>query len=114
MSENDNPAVLELLNTVCQRFESAELFYGHGTDNAWDEAVFLVLHCMGLPLDSSEEVLEYKVSSEALAKVQVLVERRITDRVPRPYLPGVAWFACIEFYSDKRAIIPRSPIYELI
>lgn len=114
MSENGNPTVLELLNSICQRFESSELFYGHGTDNAWDEAVFLVLHCMGLPMDSSEEILSNRVASNVLVKVEAMVEQRIADRVPLPYLTGVAWFAGIEFKADRRAIIPRSPIAELI
>ena len=106
--------VLELIEDICQRFESEDLFFGHGTDNAWDEAVSLVLHCMELPLKNSKAILKCSVGTENLKKVRQLSEQRIIDRIPLPYLTGVTWFAGIEFITDKRAIIPRSPIAELI
>jgi len=114
LSDNDDPTVSEVLNAIFQRFESAGLFYGHGTDNAWDEATFLVLHCLDLPLNSSTEVLEYRINREVLDTIHSLVEVRVIDRVPLPYITAVAWFAGMGFKADRRAIIPRSPIAELI
>jgi len=93
---------------------ASDLWYGHGTDNAWDEAVQLVLGVAGLPADSGEEVLDLPLSAEAGGRVEALLRRRIEERMPLPYLLGRAWFAGLEFRCDERALVPRSPIAELI
>lgn len=90
------------------------VFYGHGTDNAWDEAVQLVLSVVDLPLDSDDGVLPHPFDEQACNRLDTLLRRRIAERVPAPYLLGKAWFAGIEFLCDQRAIIPRSPMAELI
>lgn len=114
MSSNVRATVSEVLEVVFHQFESSELFYGHGTDNAWDEAVFLVLHLMGLPMDSGQSALALAVPEDCQILINVQVNRRIVERIPLPYLTGVAWFAGMEFICDSRAIIPRSPVAELI
>lgn len=102
------------LDRVFERFSNADLYYGHGTDNAWDEAVFLVLDACGLPLDSGDDALEATVTEPQWQTMVQGVRRRVEDRVPLPYILGRAWFAGIEFRCDERALVPRSPIAELV
>jgi ribosomal protein L3 glutamine methyltransferase len=94
--------------------DSAALCYGHGTDNAWDEAVQLVLTACDRPLDSDQAVLEEALAPSQWQRITALLRRRVIDRVPLPYLLGRAWFAGLEFHCDARAIVPRSPLAELI
>ncbi len=109
------PATVGAALTRChQRLSASDLWYGHGTDNAWDEAVQLVLGVAGLPTDSGEEVLDLPLSAAAGERIEALLRRRIEERVPLPYLLGRAWFAGLEFRCDERALVPRSPIAELI
>lgn len=108
------PTVLELVETCQRSLESADLFYGHGTDNPADEALFLVLHGLGLDYDVSDDALNARCSDEAIAKVDSLVNRRITERLPSAYLTHRMWFAGLEFYVDERVLVPRSPLAELI
>ena len=93
---------------------ASDAFYGHGTDNAWDEAVQLVLSVVELPLDSDEQALPREIEVNQLADIESLLRRRIDEHVPLPYLLGRAWFAGLEFRCDPRALIPRSPIAQLI
>ncbi len=92
----------------------AGVFYGHGTDNARDEAVALVLHVMNLSHDARKQVLTRRVSAAQRQRFELLLKRRIADRVPLPYLTHEAWFAGLPFYVDERVLIPRSAIAELI
>lgn len=92
----------------------SDVFYGHGTDNPWDEAVQLVLSVAELPLDADDSVLPHPLTEIELVRIQALLTRRIEEQVPLPYLLGRAWFAGLEFACDERAIVPRSPIAELI
>lgn len=112
--ENRPATVGELLAECDERLSASDAWYGHGTDNAWDEAVQLVLGVAGLPPDSGEEVLDRPLSEDARARILALLRRRIEEHVPLPYLLGRAWFAGLEFHCDERALIPRSPIAELI
>ncbi len=104
----------QALDYCCHRLESSDLCYGHGTDNPWDEAVQLVLSVADLPLDADDGVLPHPFGEDAFARLQELLRQRIVERVPTPYLLGRAWFAGLEFICDRRAIIPRSPLAELI
>ncbi len=97
-----------------RRFEAAGLYYGHGTDNARDEAVFLVFHALGLSFDTNDEALDRELSVAELARAEALVSARISSRMPAAYLTNRMWFAGHEFYVDQRVLIPRSPIAELI
>lgn len=111
---NQPQTVGQLLQLCREALEGSDAFFGHGTDNAWDEAVLMVLSVAELPLDSGENVLPQPVGVEAVARLEELLHRRIAEREPLPYLLGRAWFAGLEFCCDRRAIIPRSPIAELI
>ncbi|MEP5765637.1 MAG: 50S ribosomal protein L3 N(5)-glutamine methyltransferase [Halieaceae bacterium] len=95
-------------------FEEAGLYFGHGTDNAWDEALHLVFGSLQLELESDPSVLDCALSEAEKDQVIRNVQRRVDERIPVPYLTGRAWFAGLEFKIDRRAIIPRSPIAELI
>lgn len=95
-------------------FDQAGLFFGHGTDNAWDESLALVLFALSLPWDSDSSILERPVSSEEAAVITHLFDRRINERLPAAYLTGETWFAGFKFSIDQRVLVPRSPIAELI
>jgi ribosomal protein L3 glutamine methyltransferase len=90
------------------------VFFGHGTDNAWDDAAALVWHALRLPDNPSPRVYERVVDQVGQKQVEALIERRITERVPAVYLTGQTWFAGLPFNVDSRVLIPRSPIAELI
>lgn len=96
------------------RFTEAGLWFGHGTDNAWDEAVVLVCAALYLPLDSGARALDARVTRNEKLRVLEYLERRVTERVPAPYITGEAWFAGLRFQVDERVLVPRSPFAELI
>ncbi len=95
-------------------FNQADLTYGHGTDNAWDESVHLVLSTLRLSPDSDVNVLDSKLTTSERKAVAENIRKRTADRIPVPYLIQEAWFAGLNFYVDERVIIPRSPLAELI
>lgn len=107
------PTPRELIADAARRFEDAGLYFGHGTDNAWDEAAFLVLHGLGLPPDASPALLEQPVIAH-LERVAALVAARIERRCPAAYLTGRMWFAGHEFEVSDQVLVPRSPLAELI
>ena len=96
------------------RFTEANIFYGHGTDNAWDEAVALIFHLLRMPDDADSRVLDAQLTKTERKLIIRVVETRCHDRVPVAYLIGSAWFAGLKFKVDERVLIPRSPIAELI
>ena len=105
----------ELLAQASARLDAAGLAYGHGTNNATDEAAWLTLWALGLPLDSDLSALaRTPVLAADVAKVQALIERRISSRQPAAYLTREAWLQGVPFYVDERAIVPRSFIAEQI
>lgn len=112
--------VLQCVEQLAARFEQADLFYGHGTDNAWDEAIYLVFTVLGIAFEQEPEegdnpTLETQEISDAdLKNVLALAEQRIQMRLPIAYLVNQAWFAGLPFYVDERVLVPRSPIAELI
>jgi len=97
-----------------QSFIEANLYFGHGTNNAWDEAVALALYVLQLPPDIDASIAERTLSQSEKEAFLRLAKLRIRDRIPVPYLTHEAWFAGLKFYVDERVIIPRSPIAELI
>ncbi len=102
------------LHWIEQQLQAADLFYGHGMDNAWDEAVQLVLFVMDLPIDSGEEILTNTVNPSQAQHIQDLVKQRTQQRIPLAYLTQTAWFVGMPFYVDERVLIPRSPFGEWI
>ena len=104
----------EALDYCAGTLANSDAFFGHGTDNAWDEAVQLVLSVADLPLDADAGALPHRLGADQVGELTSLLQRRIEERIPLPYLLGRAWFAGLEFYCDARAIVPRSPIAELI
>lgn len=111
---SDLHTIRDFLRWSMSAFIESDLFYGHGTDNAWDEGVHLVLQAVHLPLDVDERVLDSRLAQYEKERIVEWVKRRINDRVPLPYLTHKAWFAEMEFYVDERVIVPRSPFGELI
>ncbi len=115
MSSQARPVTARsLVLSTERRFKRARLYFGHGTDNARDEAVFLVFHALGLALDCADASLDCELTAVQQAAVKALVEARITRRCPAAYLTKRMWFAGHEFYVDENVLIPRSPIAELI
>ena len=95
-------------------FEQSDIYFGHGTDNAWDEAVYLLSHVLDLPPDADRSLLDNSIPVAEQNKIEALFQRRIDERVPAPYITQQAWFCSLPFYVDERVIVPRSPIAELI
>jgi ribosomal protein L3 glutamine methyltransferase len=104
----------DLIASATRRMKRARVYFGHGTDNARDEAVALALHVMELPYDAPVGVLTRRVSAARRERFEALLKRRIADRVPLPYLTNESWFAGLPIYVDERVLIPRSAIAELI
>ncbi|MDC9720434.1 MAG: 50S ribosomal protein L3 N(5)-glutamine methyltransferase [Gammaproteobacteria bacterium] len=107
-------SLLQAIETTEAALIEAQVHFGHGTDNAWDEAVFLVLGACGMPLDAQEKELKNKLTQSQLNQVQTWLTKRIQQRIPLPYLLGETWFAGIPFRISRNVIIPRSPMAELI
>jgi len=95
-------------------FNRHNLYYGHGTDNAWDEALHLVLGSLHLPWDTDQRLLDARLTQLEREKLLELIRRRCEEHTPLPYLLGESWFAGLPFKVDPRVLIPRSPISELI
>ena len=110
--------LIELVNSCTKQLDGAHLSFGHGTQNAFDEAAWLVLWRLGLPLDSAldktGEYAEKPISQKDVERVQALVRERIQTRKPAAYLTHEAWLQGFAFYVDERAIVPRSLIAELL
>lgn len=107
-------SIVDLIRYGASQFSRAGLTFGHGHDSAIDESAQLVMHVMQLPPDIPSVYAQSRVTEEEKRAVLALFERRIRERVPAAYLVGEAWFAGLSFKSDPRALVPRSPIAELI
>ena len=106
--------IIDLIRYGASRFNAAGLTFGHSYDNALDEATQLTLHALHMPHDLSPVYGQSRVTAEEKSDVLALFARRINERIPAAYLTGEAWFAGLSFKSDTRALVPRSPIAELI
>jgi len=114
-------SVVEELQTIndfarwaVSRFKEADLFYGHGTDNAWDEAVSLILHVLSLDYELPESAWQARLTRKEKIRLVEVLMRRIEQRIPAPYLTHNMRFANLDFYVDENVLIPRSPVAELI
>jgi ribosomal protein L3 glutamine methyltransferase len=106
--------VATMLDAGQQLFESRAIYFGHGTTSAWDEAVYLLSYVLDLPPNADRSLLSEQLTEQQQADIQALYQRRVDERIPAPYLTGTAWFCGLPFSVDKRVIIPRSPLAELI
>ncbi|MGV7209838.1 50S ribosomal protein L3 N(5)-glutamine methyltransferase [Oxalobacteraceae bacterium A2-2] len=104
----------DLLRYAVTRFNTAQLFFGHGSAEAFDEAAYLILHTLKLPLDKLDPFLDARLLPEEVAAVLAVIERRTVERVPAAYITNEAWLGSYRFYVDERTIVPRSFIAELI
>ncbi len=95
-------------------FERAEIFYGHGTNNSFDEAMFLLFDSLSLPYEHAQDLLDARLTEDESHLLLQRLSSRVNERIPTAYLVKQAWFAGIPFYVDERVLIPRSPIAELI
>jgi ribosomal protein L3 glutamine methyltransferase len=107
-------SVRDLLRYAVTRFNAVHLAFGHGTDNACDEAAYLILHTLHLPLNRLEPFLDATLLPHEIEQVLGMVERRATERIPAAYLTQEAWLGDYRFYVDERVIVPRSHIAEVI
>src|SRR5690606_15358195 len=104
----------DLLRWSISRFHAANLVFGHGSDNAWDEAAYLLLHGLHLPPDTLEPFLDARLLERERQRCVDLIHERISTRKPAAYLTGEAWLQGERFLVDERVIVPRSPISELL
>ncbi len=104
----------DLLRYAVTRFNTARLFFGHGSADALDEAAYLILHTLKLPLDKLDPFLDARLLPEEVDAVLAVIDRRTNERVPAAYITNEAWLGSYSFYVDERTIVPRSFIAELI
>ncbi len=113
-AQRDLVSVRDVVRFAVTQFERAQLFYGHGTDNAFDEAMALVLQWLRLPFDQAAVLLDARLVESERAGLLAAIRERCVERVPLPYIVGEAWFAGGVYEVDRNVLIPRSPIAELI
>lgn len=106
--------IRDVLRFAVSRFNEAKLSFGHGLGNAYDEAAYLILHTLHLPLDRLDPFLDAKLLPDELHQLFNMLEKRIQQRVPAAYLTNEAWLGAHRFYVDERVIVPRSFIAELL
>lgn len=106
--------IRDWLRYAVSRFEDSDIFYGHGTNNSYDEAVWLIMGALHLPLDTLDNFLDAKLTSSERNRLADFIEQRITQHTPTAYLLKEAWLQGFKFYVDERVLIPRSFIAELI
>jgi len=111
---SDLYTIRDVVRWATSRFHEAELYFGHGTETAWDEAVTLVLRSLHLPHDVNPTILDARLTQTEKDNIFQLIQLRVNQHVPVPYLIHEAFFAGLPFYVDERVLIPRSPIAELI
>ncbi|WP_441002686.1 50S ribosomal protein L3 N(5)-glutamine methyltransferase [Pseudocolwellia agarivorans] len=114
-------SINEQLNTTgdfvrfaASQFNQADLYFGHGMANAWDEAISLIMFTLNLPEDLFEQVFTCQLTADEKQDVLTIIEKRIVEEIPAAYLTNQAVFANLPFYVDQRVLVPRSPIGELI
>ncbi len=106
--------VRDFIRYGASQFAAAGLHFGHGTDNAWDEAVYLVTYAIHLGGSENPHILDARLTQTEKQQLLALFARRLEERLPAAYLIGEAWFCGLPFYVDERVLVPRSPMAELI
>ena len=110
----DLKTIRDFIRYATTEFNKGGLYFGHGTDNAWDDAVYLILCALHLSHDITPAILDARLTQEEKNNITNLIDQRVTKRIPSAYLIHEARFAELSFYVDERVLIPRSPIAELI
>ena len=113
-AEGSLKTLRDVLRFAVSRFNEAGLFFGHGNDNAHDEAAYLILHTLHLPPDNLTPYLDAALTDSEKKQLFAILARRINERIPAAYLTRQAWQGEFEFYVDERVIVPRSFIFELL
>jgi ribosomal protein L3 glutamine methyltransferase len=106
--------IRDWLRYAVSRFENSDIFYGHGTDNSYDEAVWLVMSALHLPMDTLDNFLDARLTQAECAHLADLIDRRVNNHTPTAYLVKEAYLQGLKFYVDERVIVPRSFIAELL
>ena len=106
--------IRDFIRFSMSQFYQYDIYFGHGTDNPWDEAVQLVLGALHLPWSSDQQLLDSRITSDEKRRVLEFLVQRVEQRRPLPYIIGEAWYAGLPFYVDERVLIPRSPVQEMI
>ncbi len=106
--------IRDWLRYAVSQFEASDIFYGHGTDNAYDEAVWLIMSALHLPMDTLSNFLDARLTASERSKLASFIDQRITQHTPTAYLLKEAWLQGLKFYVDERVLIPRSFIAELL
>lgn len=106
--------IRDWLRYSVSQFEASDIFYGHGTDNSYDEAVWLIMSALHLPLDTLNNFLDAKLTDAERMHLSILIEKRTQQHIPTAYLVNEAWLKGYKFYVDERVIVPRSFIAELL
>jgi ribosomal protein L3 glutamine methyltransferase len=114
MTPNNFSTLRDLLRYAVTRFNAAKLFFGHGTSNAFDEAAYLILHTLKLPIDKLDPFLDARLLPDEIDAVLKVIQQRTEQRLPAAYITNEAWLGGYRFYVDQRVIVPRSFISELI
>lgn len=110
----DLKSILDIVRWSVSRFNESGLYFGHGTDNAWDEAVAMVLQLLHLPQQTTEQLFQARLTRTEKALIVDVVARRTQERIPLAYLTNQAWFCGQPYYVDERVLVPRSPFAEMI
>lgn len=113
-AEQSLETVADFIRFAATQFHQSDLYFGHGTDNAWDEAVAIVLQMLDLPQDYPQGMLTAKILADEKKHLVHAIFERVENRKPLAYITNKAYFAGLEFYIDERVLVPRSPIAELI
>ena len=106
--------IRDLIRWGASQFMQAELSFSHGMSSALDEAAYLVLHALYLPVDTPDIYFDSRLTPQERKKVGKLLRRRVTERKPAAYLTNEGWFAGLPFYIDERVLVPRSPLAEWV
>ena len=111
---NQLHTILDWVRFAASEFERNDVYFGHGTDNSWDEAVLLITASLHLPFDITPQQADCRLIDDEKTLLSQRIERRINERIPAAYLINQAWFCGLPFYVDERVLVPRSPLAEII
>lgn len=106
--------VIDFIRYCATQMNQSDVYFGHGTDNAWDDALALVMHVIDMPIALGQKVMHARLLEQEKQQILTLLQQRIEAHIPLPYLTNHSFYCGLDFYVDERVLIPRSPIAELI